>query len=1006
MLRLYLFGPLRLVSHGAPHRLRGLPKTQPLLAYLLLHRKQPLKRDRLAYLFWPDATEETARSNLRRHLHDLRKALPSSPPDAPWLIIEGETVRWNPRSPYWLDVAEFERLSATPEGLAPAVTLYSEELLPEIYDDWIFFERERLRDLLFVDLERLTSRYEALGDTKRAISYASQILQHDPLREETARLIMTLHYRAGDRNAALQEYRRIERFLREELGVPPMPETVAAYEAIFQGRSLPENRRPQAGAALLLPPSTLPAQVTPFVGRRQELAELRALLCPAAKSNAVPCRLLTLTGAGGTGKTRLSIELAAGILKEAPDRFADGAWFISLSLITHPNLVIPTIAEGLRVPETARASLLNDVKNHLRDKHLLLLLDNYEHVAEAAGVVAELLAAAPGLSIIVTSRAVLRLYGEQEYPVAPLPLPDPVRLLPLADIAGSPAVALFVDRARAADPSFRLTPENAPAVAEICIRLDGLPLAIELAAARAKLFTPQAMLDRLGSRLSLLAVRKRDLPARQTTLRATIDWSFNLLSEPERELFARLSVFVGGFTLAAAEEIAGTEATAETTLDSLTALVEQSMLRTLPATPPDTDIRFRMLTLLREYAGERLTARDEMEEVHRRHLLYFLALARQGDKALRGAGQLAWLRRLEADHDPQGSFGSNLRAALAWSTERSGRDAHSGLALAAALGWFWYMRGHYSEGNEWLARTMTTAPDAPPLDKALAAKSRALLLSALGRYDDAIPLFHESLGLFAQHPDPIGQGDALNWLGRAEFRHKRYDTAEALCAEAVTVFQAAGDRFGEALALRNMGDVLRLTGRYEEAEHMFQKALESGRVNGGWALGVILNSIGELTRLLGRHARASDIYDEQNGLLRTLGNRLQLAVALHNQGHTVLRLDDPARAAALFRESLSLHQATDNRRGICLCLAGLAGVAVTIGQAERAAQLLGAVSVHLKPLGAHLMGPADQAECDRHLAAVRVALAPNVFVRAWEAGRSMTFDQAVALGISDQPQSI
>ena len=279
------------------------------------------------------------------------------------------------------------------------------------------------------------------------------------------------------------------------------------------------------------------------------------------------------------------------------------------------------------------------------------------------------------------------------------------------------------------------------------------------------------------------------------------------------------------------------------------------MLRILPATPPDTDIRFRMLTLLREYAGERLAARDEMEEVHRRHLLYFLTLARQGDKALRGTGQLTWLRRLEADHDPQGAFGSNLRAALAWSTERSGSDTHSGLALAAALGWFWYMRGHYSEGNEWLAQTMINAPDAPPLDRALAAKSRALLLSALGRYDDAIPLFHESLDLFAQHPDPIGQGDALNWLGRAEFRHKRYDTAEALCAEAVTVFQVAGDRFGEALALRNVGDVLRLTGRYEEAERQFQRALELGRANGGWALGVILNSIGELARLLGRHAR-------------------------------------------------------------------------------------------------------------------------------------------------------
>ncbi len=996
MLQIYLFGALRLVAAGAPHAFRGLPKTLPLFAYLLLHRRQPFKRERLAFTFWPDESEDAARSNLRRHLHDLRRALPALPAMTPWLLTEVDTVQWNPAAPFWLDVAEFERLSAAPDTLAAAVPLYTGDLLPELYDDWIFFERERLQERFFTILERLTARSEAQGDYKAAIGYAGQILRRDPLREETARRLMALHYRAGDRSAALQEYRRLERDLRAELDLPPMPETTALYESITRGETLPgsDKRRGEAERPWS-PPHNLPAQVTTFVGREAELEAMSDLLCPAAGRS--PGRLLTLTGAGGSGKTRFSLELATRILKSAPDRFADGAWFISLSLISDSSLVIPAIADALGVSETARTSLLSDIKNHLHQKRLLLLLDNFEHVMAAAGVVGELLAAAPGVSAIVTSRAPLRLYGEHEQPLAPLPMPDPARLPTLADLSHSPAIALFVDRARAADPAFRLTPDNAAAVAEICVRLDGLPLAIELAAARARLFAPAAMLGKLQSRLPFLAARARDLPARQTTLRAAIDWSYNLLSEAERRLFTQLSVFVGGFTAAEAEHVAGTELEPDM-MERLLALVDQSMLRLLPATEAGAEPRFRMLTLLREYAGERLAAAGEWDEVHRRHAAHFLALTRQADSDLRGPGQLACLRRLEAEQD-------NLRAALAWSTERPAPDVHLGLALASTLGWFWYIRGHWSEGNDWLTRTMAMA-DAPPPLRAQAMKSQALLLSALNRFDEAIPLFHRSLELFAQHPDLVGQGEALSWLGRAEFRQKRYDAAEAYSTEAASLFRAAGDRFGEALALRNIGDVMRLTGRYDEADRYFQQALIISRSTGeGWALGMILNSIGELTRLLGRYARASELYDEEIGLERTFGNRVQLATALHNQGHTMLRLGDPARSTALFDESLGLYQSMDNRRGVCLCLAGLAGVAAQTGRAEQAARLLAAVSVHLTPMGAHLMGPADQAEYDWHLATVCAALAPSAFEAAWESGRRLTLEQATAMGMGAPPHN-
>jgi tetratricopeptide (TPR) repeat protein len=415
------------------------------------------------------------------------------------------------------------------------------------------------------------------------------------------------------------------------------------------------------------------------------------------------------------------------------------------------------------------------------------------------------------------------------------------------------------------------------------------------------------------------------------------------------------------------------------------------MLRALPADEAGAEPRFCMLTLLREYAEEHLAAQGMLDDSRRRHAETFLALARQGDRDLRGPAQLTALRRLEADHD-------NLRAALAWSLERPEPDASLGLAMAAALGWFWYLRDHRHEGNDWLSRAIAAATDASSREMAHAANAQGLMLGVLCRFEEAIAFYRRSLDLFALESDPIGQGDALVWLSRAEFRQKRYATAERFSMEAAALFEAAGDRFGESLALRNAGDAQRLTGRYAEAERLYARSLALGRASGGiWAVAMSLNSIGELTRLLGRYAQAVEVYDENVGLQRILGNRRELATALHNQGHVTLRLGDPLRAAAQFRESLALYLGLDNRRGACLCLGGLAGVAAQTGQAARAARLLGAVSMHLKPLGEHWMGPADQAEYDWHLATVAAALDPDDFTRAWEAGRAMSFEQALEL---------
>ena len=426
-------------------------------------------------------------------------------------------------------------------------------------------------------------------------------------------------------------------------------------------------------------PNNLPLQPTPLVGREREVAEIT----DRVRSEEV--RLLTLTGPGGTGKTRLALQAAADLLEE----FEDGVFFVALATITDPELVPSTIAGPLGVKESAEQPLIESLKSYLQEKHLLLVLDNFEQVVQEAPVVGELVAACPKLKALATSRTPLRLYSEQEYPIPPLALPDPKLLPPVKVLTQYEAVRLFVERARAVKADFSVTNENAPAVAEICARLDGLPLAIELAGARIRMLSPQAMLTRLGNRLKLLKGGARDLPTRQQTLRGAIDWSYDLLEEEEKTLFGRLSVFSGGRTLEAIEEICDPEGDLDA-LEGVESLLQKSLLRREEGVGGES--RFVMLETVHEYARERLEASDEAEETRRLHAEYFLALAEEAEPELSGADQLACLERLEAEHD-------NLRAALSWSLEK---EPETALRLAGALARFWEMRARFLEGSSWL----------------------------------------------------------------------------------------------------------------------------------------------------------------------------------------------------------------------------------------------------------------------------------------------------------------
>ncbi|MGE3271136.1 MAG: LuxR C-terminal-related transcriptional regulator [Chloroflexota bacterium] len=681
--------------------------------------------------------------------------------------------------------------------------------------------------------------------------------------------------------------------------------------------------------------AALPSVRDILIGREWELSAATERILAARVG------LLTLTGVGGSGKTRLALRLAADL----QGHFEDGVAFVPLAPVRDPGLVASAMVQALGIRDAGGRSPDQLLRAHLRDRHLLLVLDNFEHVVVAAQLVADLLASCPRLQVLVTSRAVLRVRGEHDLPVPPLSLPSGQTLPSAAGVAQSPAVRLFVERARMARAGFTLTDDNAVMVSEICRRLDGLPLAIELAAARLRHLTPVTLLARLERRLPLLTGGARDLPARQQTLRNTIDWSYDLLDGDEQALFRNLAVFTGGCTLEAAEAIcAEGEADRAGVLGGLASLVDHSLIgpEAIDGLP-----RFRMLETIREYAQEKLVESAEEDETRHRHAAYFARFAQDADFELRGAGQCAWLARLEADHD-------NLRAALAWNLSDVSRS-EAALQLAGALGRFWNIRGHITEGSRWLREALAMDdPATSPAVRAYALLRAGSLANWGGEATRAEDLLREGLALYEAVGDGVGMARALSTLGLVALACGDRACAVALSEESVERARTAGDDYGAGYSLINLARARLESGDLMGAQRDAGEGTALCRAAGdNWAVAVGLSRLGVIMHLQGDMGRARTLSWEAIRICRDVGDPRIMAVALQTVGRTARATGDSAVAARLF----GCVEALRNRAGAPLY-------------------------------------PAEHADFEREVEALRQSLGHAAFENAWNEGRALSAEQA------------
>ncbi len=944
-------GPL--IIEDREWRLKKAGGVVKLLALTPGHR---LHREQAMNLLWPELGPGAAANNLHQALYSARRVLdptPSTP--SRYLRLQDEWLALCPDQPLWVDTDAFEEAEATARGTRDpaayrlALDLYAGDLLPDDgAEQWTSERRESLQRsylTLLVELARLHEEREEPGP---AIQALERVLADEPAHEGAHAGLMRLHALGGRRPQALRQYERAQ----ETLSGDPGPALRRLRWEILTGAlppagspppevAAPEVLSPQAGGGR----HNLPPSHTSFVGRESEALEVKRLLSGT--------RLLTLTGTGGCGKTRLTLETAKDLVGDYPD----GVWLVELAAIQDPALVPRALAAAVGAREQPGRPLEDTLVDSLRSSRMLVILDNCEHLVDAcAGLVDTLLSSCGGVRVLATSREPLGTWDEVNLVVPSLAMPPASPVPPAEELPRYESVRLFMERALARQPTFVLTPGNAEAVVEVCRRLEGIPLAIELATARMTVLSVEQVAERLENSLKLLATRELTSVPRQRTLEATLDWSYEVLAQPERRLFGRLSVFAGGWTLEAAEAVgAGDGLGWGEVLDLLSGLVDKSLV--VAEAGKEGTLRYKMLEPLRQYARERLEASGEADASRRRHAGWFLALAERADPGLRGPRQVLWLERLDTEQD-------NLRTAMAWLLEKG--DLETVARLGWALWLFWWIHGHFTEGRWWMEEALA-------MGVAMSASSRARILLAAGTMAD-------------------GQADR--------------PSAKRMFEESLRLFKELDDKLGVGLAVSGGGLVAVGQGRHERGIRLLQEALDIFlELDNRWYASVMLSFLAAGWLGQGDHDRAKRLAERGLALAREVGNTQSTSIAFY-VGATVAQAErDHGRARRLLGEGLALAAKSGDETNVAFCLEGLAAVAASQRRIVRAARLWGAAEARLEAIEttAYVYAP-DRSLYESQVAAARDQLDDEAaWDAAWTEGRAMTPERAREYALAEQP---
>jgi predicted ATPase/DNA-binding SARP family transcriptional activator len=950
-----------------------------------LHREQAMDA------LWPELTRDAAGGNLRKALHFARHALsPSSPASAhPYLQTRGDLLLLTSPDRLWVDVAAFREASAAartsngPSAYSRAIALYTGDLLPEdLYEEWTIAPREELRNTYLRLLTEVARQHESSGDLQAGIESLHKVVELERLNEETYAALMRLHALAGEAGQATRLYRQLSDTLRRELDVEPREATQRLYREIESG-SFPPLERAEPTAQLPRRKHNLPTQLTSFIGRAPEIADVSGLLAST--------RLLTLTGAGGSGKTRLALEVAGGLLESYPD----GVWLVELAALSDATLVPQAVASALGVRDQPGRSFLETLSSYLQARQLLLVLDNCEHLVAACAELAEvLLRTCAGLTVLATSREALNIPGETTWLVPLLSLPDLHSLAAQGDallpgLMQYEALQLFTERAVAASPAFRLDSRNIPTVAQICYRLDGIPLAIELAAARVRVLSVEQIAERLDDSFLLLTGGSRTALPRHQTLRGAVDWSYELLTPRERALFARLSVFAGGLTLEAAESVCvGDPIERHQVLDVLSHLVDKSLV--VASEPqPGGGARYRLLETLRQYGHERLAESGEDAGCKANHAHYYVALCERAEPQLFGPDQVEWLDRVHTELD-------NVRAALEWCRTH---DLQAGILMASSLGRFWETMGYLTEGRRWLESLLALAPE-PTVIRAKGLNASGNLASRDGENALSARLLQESLAIYTEVGDQVGIALTLERLGVATLALGDVELGSSYLQRSIAMLRHIGHKWGLGWALSSMGMCARIAGDYDKAKEMLNEGLSLTREVGDWhSAAYALNHLGQVARVQGDYDTAWRQIEECLDLSRRLKSKALICWTLHTLATVGRMRGDFESSRALLAEGLEVARGTGVHRTMVACISAFAISAVHDGLYVEATRLF-AASVTLDPKFRVILDADELEEWDEAESKARRDLGDEAFAQAWAEGQALTWGQSSDLALA------